>query len=39
LQPADDEMHDALACQPNEGRHREHHELAQLTEGDGHDQE
>src|SRR4029077_3295116 len=31
-------MHDALACQPGERRHREHHELVQLAECDGHDQ-
>jgi hypothetical protein len=36
---ADDKMHDALACQPSERRHREHRELAQLAEADGHDQE
>src|ERR1700730_7925063 len=27
-----------LACQPGERRHREHHELVQLAECDGHDQ-
>src|SRR6516225_6300658 len=32
-------MHDALACQPDESSRREHHELAQLAKGDGHDQE
>ena len=34
-----DEMHDALACQPGERRHREHHELVQLAKCDSHDQE
>jgi hypothetical protein len=32
-------MYDALTYQPVESRRREHHELAQLAEGDGHDQE
>ena len=32
-------MHDALARQPGERRRREHHKLAQLAKGDGHDQE
>jgi hypothetical protein len=33
------EMRDALTGQPDESRGREHHALAQLAEGDGHDQE
>ncbi len=33
------EMHDALARQPGERSRREHHELAQLAKGAGHDQE
>jgi len=32
-------MHDALACQPAERHRGEYHELAQLAEGEGHDQE
>src|SRR5262249_16604603 len=34
---ADHEMHDALACQPGESHRWEHHELAQLAEGDRHE--
>ena len=32
-------MHDPLACQPGDRRHREQHEVVQLAEPDGHDQE
>jgi hypothetical protein len=36
---AEHEMHDALARQPGERHHREHHELTQLAKGGGQDQE